>query len=310
MLHRFRSPELGVEGHDPEFLRRTLAYLRRQRYCLLSLEKLFLGLGDGGLAGRTAVFTIDDGYLDHAVVAAPVFAEFDCPVTTFVTTGFVDGRLWFWWDQIEYIFAQTAHPGLRLSLAGAELHYGWTDHHSRRRCHRDFAVRCTDVSEEERQRAIQALALQAEVELPFTPPPRFAPMSWDQARACEGRGMTFGPHTVTHPILARTPDAQSAEEISGSWQELQREVRHPIPIFCYPNGREVDFGAREVATLRRLGFIGAVTGVSNYASSRTFRASAEAPYNLPRLDYPDTLPRVVQYVSGFERFKRLLRGSS
>ncbi len=28
-------------------------------------------------------------------------------------------------------------------------------------------------------------------------------MSWDQARLCEERGMTFGPHTVTHPILSR-----------------------------------------------------------------------------------------------------------
>lgn len=33
-----------------------------------------------------------------------MFAEFDCPFTTFLTTGFLDRTLWFWWDRIEYVF--------------------------------------------------------------------------------------------------------------------------------------------------------------------------------------------------------------
>ena len=61
--------------------------------------------GDGPPLNRAVAFTIDDGYVEQATVAAPVFAEFDCPVTTFVTSGFLDRALWFWWDQIEYVFA-------------------------------------------------------------------------------------------------------------------------------------------------------------------------------------------------------------
>ncbi|MEO8195040.1 MAG: hypothetical protein ABI681_14400, partial [Gemmatimonadales bacterium] len=108
MMHRFRSPEMGVEGHDPMTLRSILRMLRKRRYELVSLATL---LGDVATARpRTrpaVVFTIDDGYLDQASVAAPAFAEFDCPVTTFVTTGFLDGALWFWWDRIEYVFDNT-----------------------------------------------------------------------------------------------------------------------------------------------------------------------------------------------------------
>ena len=41
MAHRFRDREIGVEGQDPDAMRRGLAYLRRERYELVGLEDLF-----------------------------------------------------------------------------------------------------------------------------------------------------------------------------------------------------------------------------------------------------------------------------
>lgn len=95
MLHRFQDPNRGIAGFDPAQLRRGLEYLRKNRYELVSLENIFDRLARRGSALRGAVaFTIDDGYVDQAEIAGGVFAEFDCPVTTFVATGFLDGHLW------------------------------------------------------------------------------------------------------------------------------------------------------------------------------------------------------------------------
>src|SRR5262245_7266960 len=117
MLHRFRQAELGIEGHDPLEVRRGLEYLRRKRYELVSLTEVFERLaGQGRPLDRSVAFTIDDGYLDQATVAGPIFADFDCPVTTFVSTGFLDGRLWFWWDRIEHVFRQTSRRRIRVRL--------------------------------------------------------------------------------------------------------------------------------------------------------------------------------------------------
>ncbi len=169
-------------------------------------------------------------------------------------------------------------------------------------------MRCTDVSDTERLEAIHRLISEADVEPPSQPPLCYAPMSWDQARACEKNGMSFGPHTVTHPVLSRTSDEKSASEIAGGWERLRAEVRGPVPIFCYPNGRLADFGDREVATMKSLGLIGAVTGVSAYARAQPFRDSNQYPYRVPRFGYLDSLPQVIQVVSGLERFKRSLLG--
>lgn len=311
MLHRFRDDSRGTGGYPPELLRTVLARLRRDGHRFLSLDALVDGLAQGDLPPRAVVFTIDDGYLDQATVGAPVFAEFDCPVTTFVTTGFLDRQLWFWWDRIEYVFRHTARGGLGATLAGIPLHWRWENTAGRDAAQEDFTVRCKRVPDAEKHSAIAELARSGEVELPVEAPPEYAPMSWDQARACERGGMSFGPHTVTHPILSRTPDAQAEHELAESWQRLSAEVARPVPVYCYPNGGPEDFGEREIAILRRVGIRGAVVGDPGYASPTRFGATPDAPFRIRRFALGESLPHVLQCTTGIERLKSLLgRGES
>ena len=311
MLHRFADPETGVDGHEPQLLRTILTYLRRKNYELVGLGQLVDRIkGHGPPPDRAVAFTIDDGYYDHAVIAAPVFAEFDCPVTTFVTTGFLDMQLWFWWDQIEYVFLQTRRNSLTLTLAGSTLAYSWDTTGERADAIADFTSRCKQVSNDEKLAGVAGLAVAAEVDLTTDAPPRYAPMTWDQLRQCEAGGMTFGAHTVTHPILAKTSAEQSREELAESWTRLCAEATSPVPVFCYPNGQPGDFGHREMETLEELGFEGAVTGVSGYASVNGALSEPWGSYQIRRFTYPDELARVIQAVTGFERVKQILRRGS
>jgi peptidoglycan/xylan/chitin deacetylase (PgdA/CDA1 family) len=309
MLHRFRNPDLGIEGHDPAFVRLALARLRRERYELVSLDDLFGRLRDGGRPLRGAVaFTIDDGYREHATIAADVFAEFDCPVTTFVTSGFLDGRLWFWWDRIEYVLRHATRRRVTLTVDGKPIVYEWQDEPSRRRAQLGCTELCKKLDDTAKRTVIENLAREAGVDLPAAPPPEYAPMSWDDVRRCEQRGMSFGPHTVTHPILARTSDRQAREELADSWTRLRAEASRPVAVFCYPNGQPGDFGPREITILRELGFRGAVTGVPGYASASQVAAVPEGPFTVPRFSWPDEMATLMQYVSGVERFKDIVRG--
>jgi peptidoglycan/xylan/chitin deacetylase (PgdA/CDA1 family) len=308
MLHRFRNPETGSEGIDPAVVRRGLARLRADAFELLSLDVLFARMQAGEPLRGAVAFTIDDGYVDHATVAGPLFAEFDCPVTTFLCTGFLDGKLWFWWDRIAYIFKHTARRNFLIEVAGRELLCEWNDDEGHRHTQHDFIELCKRIPDAEKLASITRLAKAAEVVLPESPPPAYAPMSWDQARACEAKGMSFGPHTVTHPILSQTPDQQSATELRGSWERLQQELQRPVPVFCYPNGGNADFGAREISVLREMGLVGAVVGLPGYGGSRTFAASTEAAFRVRRFPYQSSLPMLLQYASGLERLKQLVRG--
>jgi len=309
MLHRFPVPELGVSGHDLTALRRNLAHLRKKRYDLISLEELFRKLREGEPLKRAVAFTIDDGYFDHAQVGAPLFAEFDCPATIFVATGFLDGKTWFWWDKLRYIFERSKRTELKARLEAEEIRYRLDSAESRSTCCYDLNVRCQNAKEADRLECILELSKQADVELPSTPPPRFAPMSWDQARNLERQGISFGPrHTVTHPVLSTAPDDQAEFEIAESWRRLSAEVSRPVPVFCYPNGRMRDFGERETAAISRLGLWGAVIGTPGRIDPIKFRGSEAERFRVPRFGYLDSLPHLLQYVSGLETFKDRFRG--
>jgi peptidoglycan/xylan/chitin deacetylase (PgdA/CDA1 family) len=310
MLHRFLAPDLGIhEGQDPADLRRGLALLRRRGYDLLPLGELFRRLsGDGPPPSRAVAFTLDDGYLEQAVVAGPIFAEFDCPATVFVTSGFLDGRLWFWWDRIAHIFRHTTRTRLTVEMDETPMDMAWSDPPSRASAEAGFVARCKLVPDAAKHAAIARLAEVAGVELPAAPPTGHEPMSWDLLRRWESKGLTFGPHTVTHPVLSRTTDEASRFELEESWRRLAAEATRPVRVFCYPNGGWQDFGPRETATLRALDFQGAVVGEWGFASRTRTMRGGEEPFHVRRIPWPDDLPHMVQYVSGMERFKMVLRG--
>jgi peptidoglycan/xylan/chitin deacetylase (PgdA/CDA1 family) len=308
MMHRFTHSDQGIHGFEPAQLRRDLEYLRRNKYEFLSLSDLFNRLaGSGPDLNGSVVFTIDDGYIDHAEIAAPVFAEFDCPVTTFVTTGFLDGQLWMWWNKIDYIFSHTRRQSIEFRLEDNPVRYDLCHEEAIATAQNDFVERCKMLGNDVKLCAINSLADNAEVDMPVRPPVMYAPMTWDHARACENKGMTFGPHTVTHPVLSRTTADCSEWEIIESWRRLCAEVRNPVPIFCYPNGQWHDFGPREIDVFRKTGLSGAVVGEPGFAEPASFNRDKDGPYKVCRLSFPETLSDLIQYVSGIERIKQIVR---
>ena len=309
MLHRFSNPDLGVAGHDPADLRRSLEYLRGRGFELVSLDDLLRRLAADGPRPRGAIaFTVDDGYADQASIGAPIFAEFDCPVTTFLTTGFVDGAMWFWWDRVNYVFTRTRARRVRAHLGDQVLQYDCGSRDERRRAGDDFVALCKAAPEDAKEQAIRDLAIEADVPLPTGAPIEYAPMTWDMVRTCESRGMSFGPHTVTHPILSRTDDERSEYEIVESWRRLQEETRTPAPCFCYPNGQPDDYGAREMRTLERIGMMGAVAGWAAYAHAQGVSRDRLRRFEIPRFSWPGGVSGLAQYASGLARVKQAILG--
>jgi peptidoglycan/xylan/chitin deacetylase (PgdA/CDA1 family) len=287
MMHRFRDPEAGNGGHDAAALRRNLAWLRAQKFSILPLSELVDRLEQGAPIKRTVAFTVDDGYADFGRIAGPVFAEFDCPVTVYLTTGFLDGQLWLWWD--------------RVALALAALH--------REAETRQMVEALKLVPEPEKLDRIRALVEESGIQLPLAPSPRYAPLTWDDVRRLSRRGVTFGPHSVTHPTLSRTSNEQLHFEVTESWRRVSAEAgAAAVPIFCYPNGDSTDFHVREEAAVEACGLRAALSACVGYASHQDFVAGDESGrYKLARFGYAEDPSMFIQVASGIEWMKASVR---
>jgi peptidoglycan/xylan/chitin deacetylase (PgdA/CDA1 family) len=87
-------------------------------------------------------------------------------------------------------------------------------------------------------------------------------LGWDDVEALAAEGVTVGPHTRHHPILARCTPERIKEEVEGSWEDLKAHVANALPLFCYPNGQPHAVNRDVVGAVRNAGFAGALTMVA------------------------------------------------
>jgi len=306
MLHRFAEPENGLFGHDRELFRRALERLRRDGYSMLTVAEAVHRLNEGqGFPRRSVVFTMDDGYRGALEQSVDLFQAYDCPLTVFVTTGFIDGSCWLWWDQIEYVCLGSRRRSIDVAWNDWVMRLDFSD----RRATIDTLLQtcewCKTLPDQEKWRFIRALAVAAEVEIPARAPAQYAPLTWSDMRALEGKGISFGPHTVTHPILPKVDDRQVKWEIAESCARVKTELTRPVDVFAYPSGA---YGRREIEVLARVGMQGAVTTRGAYASSRQADSERASRFAIPRFGYPETPDALVLITSGFKRIELSLAG--
>lgn len=81
-------------------------------------------------------------------------------------------------------------------------------------------------------------------------------MTAEQMLAWHAAGMEVGAHSRTHPRLSQCTDAQLADELAGSKQDLQALTGSPVTQFCYPYG---DLDERVAEAACKAGYAAATT---------------------------------------------------
>ena len=300
MYHRF-SAEAAPGYVSRERFREQVAYIKKYYYPM-TLQDLSTCLFETRKVPRHAiVITVDDGYRDFHDVAWPVLKEFDVPATLFVTTGFVDGRVWLWPDQVSWLFAQLEGPNAAFRYGDFELAEGEVGQKPRKAWRR-VIDHLLSVPDAEKHEFIAALASTWQTPVPETPPEAYAPCSWEQLVEMQSQGIEIGGHTVTHPTLGQVSREQALAEVAGCKTMISEHLPHRPRTFCYPNGMPADFSTELMEVVEEAGFECAVVA---------FPDSAAMKYRYALRRHPGTEGAFQFYksVSGVEYLGRLFRGN-
>src|SRR5579872_119503 len=243
--HRIAELEETPAGACPNISATPKGFLRQAQHlaghyrCVSMPEVLDAIERNRPLPKRAVLITFDDAYRDFAEVAWPILRQFRLPATLFVPTAYPDRpELAFWWDRLYQAFVGTAQTVLRKSPLGA-LALATPD--QKRRALLALVQRVPTMAFDEAMELVNAVCDQL-----VEGPPRGADvLSWNQLRELARDGVTLGSHTRTHPIMTQIPADRVRSEISGSQQDLKREIGMALPIFCYPSGDQND-NVREI----------------------------------------------------------------
>lgn len=301
LLHRAEGIHDGVSGHRPEDVRAILLQLWRSGIRFVPLSRVVAAAhGRDNLEGDVVAFTMDDGYRDQAEVLAPIFIEHECPVTLFVITGLIDGRLWPWDAKVKWLVRHARGNLLRLSWGKVGLEFPIESSHERRQAARELLAIFAGLGPERLKERITALEIAAECRLPALPPPEYEPASWDQIRRLEDGGVSIAPHTVSHSIVSRLPADDASHELTESLARVKAETKSGLPFLAWPVGKTGHFGPRDMSLARAAGFSAALSAGGDYANIRAAAQDPNLAFSLDRTAMPISAGLAVRYGTGLE----------
>ena len=262
MLHHVRPRKTDTFAPNsflevtPDFLDRVIRQVKDAGVDLVSLDEVHERLLAPPSGRSFAAFTLDDGYLDNAEYAAPVFRKHGCPYTLYVPSDFVGGEGVLWWAVLEEAIRRT--NSVRVTLQGRREKLDTATTEGKAEAFSRIYAGLRGGSDSAMEPTIRNLAAQAG----FVPEEvgRNLCLDWDELTALAADPLlTIGAHTRSHRILAKLDAETARDEIAEGRAVLEYRLGRKIEHFAYPVGDHSSAGPRDFAIVRELGFKTAVT---------------------------------------------------
>ena len=227
------------------------------------------------LPPQAIVFTVDDGYRDFFVNAFPVLSAYSIPAMVYLATDMIDQGSCLWVDWVRILYRATALEPVGFVFPDRKFDsFRQISTVDKNQAAFETKEALKKLPNQERLRFLERLPGLLGIDHPPPIPEEYTPLNWEEVRLMAKKGIEFGAHTRSHPILSKVENAAELQrEIGESKARIDREVGTPALHFCYPNGNPDDFTAEAVEVIRGCGYLTAVTGVKgiNFAGADPFQ---------------------------------------
>jgi peptidoglycan/xylan/chitin deacetylase (PgdA/CDA1 family) len=282
-------PDPFFGGVPVQDFRRQMEMLRAY-FNVFPLEELVVRMAKGDVPPKAVAITFDDGYRDNYQNAFPILKQLGLPATIFLVTGALDSTPLIWHDQVFDAFRRTRAG----SMVIEEKEYPLKT--LAEKCHalNIFLQHLRKQNPYDRDMLIQQLV--SRLGITETNYNNAHKLSWRDIKYMSEHNITFGAHTVTHPILSRMPLADAVQEIVKSKETIEKKVGRSVRLFAYPNGSLSDFNESIKRALKVAGFLCAVTSVWGTNSIQT------DPFELRRVGIWNSDPCLAALKLGYYKF--------
>jgi len=265
-------------------LRRHLLYLHRH-YRILHIEEALEELYGQRKNRRhvraqrtTLVLTFDDGYRDNYTHAFALACELQIPFTIYLLPGYIESGEYFWWLEGNRL---VKHAQIQETMIDGHTYY-FNNAEKRAELARAIDAHLRSArSVAEREDFLGSVRERLEVSSSVrTEDIPSLPLTWEQVREMERSGwVSFGAHTMHHPILAYLTDKTEIEyEITACRTVLEQQLGHPVRTLAYPIGQLRHIREDMLQSVRQAGYEWACT--TRYG----FNTRESNPYLLKRIE--------------------------
>jgi len=233
-----------------------MAYLST-RYKVLSMDEVTETLRSGRSFTEDAVaITFDDGYRDNYDWVFPILRKYNLPATIYLTTGRIDSG--FPTHFYALLLAITSSQGRSLDMRRYRLRtYDLTTRRGKEQAVLEIDGYARGLNTAGRDTLLDDILRQLGLRRDSS---IFGDrmLTWDQIRQMQATRITFGSHTVTHPVLSLLDPARSLDEIRTSKRRIEENLGTCVTLFAYPYGGRHDVHSQVMRSVAESGFMSAV----------------------------------------------------
>jgi peptidoglycan/xylan/chitin deacetylase (PgdA/CDA1 family) len=204
----------------------------------------------------TVVITFDDGYRDNYVNVLPAIKRHGVPVTIYLATAHIDNGTPTFAYLLMIAVDRTHKRRLDMTDYGLGI-YELGSFKNNERAVRDIDEFSKNLNQAEREAlrvfVLERLGISADNSA-------FANtmLSWENIREMRDHGVSFGSHTMNHPVLSHLPADEVEREIVSSKVMIEEKAGEKVTFFAYPYGGHSDISEQVVDIVRRNSFSSAV----------------------------------------------------
>jgi peptidoglycan/xylan/chitin deacetylase (PgdA/CDA1 family) len=242
---------------SPETFESQMRFLKKN-YRIVSLQQVCHELQEPSTLGPAVAITFDDGYSDLFTHALPVLRKYEIPATIYLIAACMETGQVAWYDRL--FLALKVAPAGKFAVELEELRSFHLDSGPSR-----LAAALEIISFLRRipnlQRKEWCRQLEERIQLPLQELDGRI-LTWEQVHLMQHAGVSFGSHTVSHPVMSRLTPSELEFEIGKSKKMLEAKLSRPVEDFAFPFGHPADCGAQAAEQLVRCGYRSAVTTVA------------------------------------------------
>ncbi|WP_196138887.1 polysaccharide deacetylase family protein [Aliikangiella sp. G2MR2-5] len=239
-----------VSASTDEF-EKQVKYVKRH-FNPISMEQLVASLEQGeSLPERPLLITFDDGFDDNYYNAFPILKKHQVPATIFISTGYLGTKDIIWFDKFVRIINAACGERWQIKKFSREYEIP-VDEMSRRKVAALLLREMKRLSNPEREAVM--LQLSEKYESKISDRLKSQMMTWEQVVEMNEDVISFGSHTVSHPILARLNSQALRFELGQSKKDIEDKLTTEASSISYPDGNEDAYNKEVLAETEKAGY--------------------------------------------------------
>jgi peptidoglycan/xylan/chitin deacetylase (PgdA/CDA1 family) len=245
-----------LDSPTAEMFEAQMCFLR-QNYRVVSLEEVCRELNSGRTAEPGVAVTFDDGYRSTYTAAFPVLQKYSVPATIYLTFDTVDSGQVAWYDRVFSAMAAAPSGELELDLPGA-MRFRLDSREDRLRAALQIVALLRALPNSQRRHCCDVLKEKLRLSNDEV---SGRILTWGQIHSMQDAGISFGSHTLSHPVVSQLEPEELERELMDSKRLLEQKLCRPVLDFAFPFGKVTDCNYEAAQVLAKSGYRSATTTV-------------------------------------------------